>query len=109
MEFFDAVARLKPDPVELSYTLDQGGQMRVHQWLCPLSLDNRREHKLILPWRLDMHIDQKPLLLRMFLATLEEHQDILILMVMVQRQSDPAIDEFGVLGWGVVVPEQTRV
>jgi hypothetical protein len=56
-----------------------------------------------------MHIDQKPLLLRMFLATLEEHQDILILMVMVQRQSDPTIDEFGVLGWGVVVPEQTRV
>jgi hypothetical protein len=49
MEFFDMMARLKPGLVELGYALDHGGQTRVHWWLCPLSLDNRREHELVLP------------------------------------------------------------
>jgi hypothetical protein len=49
MEFFDAVAYLKPDFAELSYVLDQGGQMRIHQWFYPLSLDDWREPKFILP------------------------------------------------------------
>jgi hypothetical protein len=49
MEFFDAVARFKPGPMELRYALDQGGQTRVHRQLCPLSLDDQREQKLVLP------------------------------------------------------------
>jgi hypothetical protein len=49
MEFFNTVAHLKPSPTELSYALDQGGQIRVYRWLCPLSLDNRREQMLVLP------------------------------------------------------------
>jgi hypothetical protein len=40
IEFFDAVAHLKPDLAELSYVLDQGGQTGVHQQFCPLSLDD---------------------------------------------------------------------
>jgi hypothetical protein len=56
-----------------------------------------------------MHIDQKALLLRMLPSTLEARQDILISAVMVQRQSDPAIDEFGILGCRVIVAEQTRI
>jgi hypothetical protein len=49
MEFFNAVARLKPSLTELSYALDQGGQMRVHRWFFPLSIDGWREQKLVLP------------------------------------------------------------
>jgi hypothetical protein len=52
-----------------------------------------------------MHINQKPLLLRMFPATPEEYQDILILAVTAQRQSNPAIDEFDIPGRGVIVLE----
>jgi hypothetical protein len=40
IEFFDAVAHLKPDLTELSYVLDQGGQTGVLQQFCPLSLDD---------------------------------------------------------------------
>jgi hypothetical protein len=43
MEFFDAVARLKPGSAEFSYALDQSGQTHVHRWLYPLSLDDQRE------------------------------------------------------------------
>jgi hypothetical protein len=63
MEFFDTVACLEPGPVELSYMLDQGGQMRVHRWFSPLSLDDWREHKFVPPQRLDVHINQKSFLL----------------------------------------------
>jgi hypothetical protein len=56
-----------------------------------------------------MHINQKPLFLRMLPAALEERRDILIPAVTVQRQSNPAIDEFGVPGRGIIVPEQTGV
>jgi hypothetical protein len=48
MEFFDAVARLKPGPVELSYALDQGGQTYIHRWLYPFFLDDQREEKLVI-------------------------------------------------------------
>jgi hypothetical protein len=40
IEFFDAMAHLKPDLAELSYVLDQGSQTGVHQQFCPLSLDD---------------------------------------------------------------------
>jgi hypothetical protein len=77
MELFDAVARLKLGLVEFSYAVDQGGQTLVHQRFCLLSLDDQEEHKFVLPRRLDMHINQKPSLLRIFPATLEECQNIL--------------------------------
>jgi hypothetical protein len=48
IEFFDAVARLKPGLMELSYMLDQGGQTRIHQRFFSLSFDDWREHKLVL-------------------------------------------------------------
>jgi hypothetical protein len=49
MEFFDTVAHLKPGLAELNYMLEQGVQMRVHRWFYPLSLDDWREQKFILP------------------------------------------------------------
>jgi hypothetical protein len=85
MEFFNIVARLKLGLVELSYTLDQGGQTRVHRRFFPLSLDDWREQKLVLPKRLDVHIYQKSFLLQIFLATLEECRNILVSMVAAQR------------------------
>jgi hypothetical protein len=45
-----------------------------------------------------MHIDQKLLFLGLLPAALEEHRDILIPTMTAQRQSDPAIDEFGIPG-----------
>jgi hypothetical protein len=72
MKFFNAVAHLKPGLVELSYTFDQGGQTCVHRWFSSLSLDDLREQKFVLPWRLDMHINRKPFLLWMFPTTFEE-------------------------------------
>jgi hypothetical protein len=49
MEFFDTVACLKPGLAVLGYALDQGGQMCIHRRFCPLSLDDQREQKFVLP------------------------------------------------------------
>jgi hypothetical protein len=49
MKFLDALPFLWPGRMELNDVLDQGGQLRVHQWLCSLSLDDWREHEFVLP------------------------------------------------------------
>jgi hypothetical protein len=49
VEFLDAMAHPGPGLTELRDTLDQGGQSHIHRWLFPLSLDNGREQKFVLP------------------------------------------------------------
>jgi hypothetical protein len=56
-----------------------------------------------------MHVHQKPFLLRMLPTTLEERRNVLVMMMAVQRKSDPAIDKFGVSGWRVVILEHAGV
>jgi hypothetical protein len=85
VEFLDAVAHLYPGCVELSDAFDQGGQSRVHRRLCSLSFDKVGGQEFVIPRRLNMHVHQKPFLLRMFLATLEECQNVLIAMMAAQR------------------------
>jgi hypothetical protein len=64
-EFFDAVASLKPGLTEFSHLLDQSGG----------------EQKLVHPLRFNMHIHQKPLLLRVLLGALEGGIDVLLTVV----------------------------
>jgi hypothetical protein len=83
-EFLDAVAGLKPGLTEFSYPLDQSDQARCHQQLTPFVFDERGEQKLVHPLRLNMHIHQKPLLLRVLPGALEGGIDILLTAVMVK-------------------------
>jgi hypothetical protein len=78
------VAGLKPGLAEFSYPLDQSGQARCHWRLAPFIFDERREQKLVHPLRLNMHIHQKPLLLRVLLRALEGGIDILLTAVTVK-------------------------
>jgi hypothetical protein len=42
-------------------------------------------HEFVLPRRLNMHVHQKPFLLRVLLATLEERRNVLVAKMAVQR------------------------
>jgi hypothetical protein len=81
-EFFSAVASLKPVLAEFSHLLDQSGQARYHRRLAPFVFDERGEQKLVHSLRFNMHIHQKPLLLRVLLGALEGDIDVLLTAVM---------------------------
>jgi hypothetical protein len=70
-EFFGAVADLKPSLAEFSHSLDQNGEARCHLWLALFVFDEQGEQKLVHPLWFNMHIHQKPLLLRVLLGALE--------------------------------------
>jgi hypothetical protein len=80
-EFLNAVASLKPDLVEFSHPLDQSGQVRCHQRLTSFDFHEQGEQKLVHPLCMNMHIHQKPLLLRVLLGVLEAGIDILVTTV----------------------------
>jgi hypothetical protein len=50
--------------MEFDHLLDQSGQARRHHRLTPFVFDKREKPKLVHPLRLNMHIHQEPLLLR---------------------------------------------
>jgi hypothetical protein len=70
-EFFGAVVGLKTGFAEFSHPLNQSGQARCHWQLAPFVFDEREEQTVIHPPRFNMHIHQKPLLLRVLPRALE--------------------------------------
>jgi hypothetical protein len=68
--------------MEFSHPLDQSGKARCHRQLAPFVFDERGRQKIIHPLRLNMHIYQKPLLLKVFLGALKGGIDILLTAVM---------------------------
>jgi hypothetical protein len=56
-----------------------------------------------------VHIHQDPPLLGSFPTTFEGSRNIFITAVATQREPDFAIDDFGILCGGVIIPEQTGV
>jgi hypothetical protein len=56
-----------------------------------------------------VHILQDPHFLGSFLATFEGSRNIFAMAVVMQRELDSAIDDFGISRGGVIIPEQTGV
>jgi hypothetical protein len=80
-EFLGAVESLKSGLAEFSHPLDKSSQARCHRRLAPFVFDERGKQKLVHPLQLNMHIHQKPLLLRFLLGTLESGIDIFLTVV----------------------------
>jgi hypothetical protein len=70
-ELFSAVTGLKPSLIEFSHPLDQSGQAWCHRRLTMFVFDERGEQKLVHPLRFNMHIHQKPFLLRVIPGALD--------------------------------------
>jgi hypothetical protein len=83
-EFFGVVAGLKAGLMEFSHPLDQSGQARCHRRLAPFVFDERGELKLVHPLQFNMHIQQKPLLLRVLSGALEGGINVLLTAVMTE-------------------------
>jgi hypothetical protein len=74
-----------------------------------LILDSWREHKLIDPWGLIMHIHKNPLLLGTLLAALEGGLDVFIPTIASQEKADPIKNCLGVSGRRIIVPEKASI
>jgi hypothetical protein len=109
IEFFNAVARLEAGLALFGNTLGQHSQVISHQWFRPLILDSWREHKLIDPQGLIMHIHKNPLLLGTLPAALEGGLDVFIPTVASQGKADPAENYLGVLGRRIIVPKKASI
>jgi hypothetical protein len=109
MELFDAVVRLEPGLTEFDHALDQSGQTVIHRRLVPLILDGGGKQEPFFPQRRFVHIHQDPPFLGSFLATFEVSRNIFVMAVVMQREPDFAIDDFGISRGGVIIPEQTGV
>jgi hypothetical protein len=77
-KFLGAVICLKPDLAEFDHPLDQSSQAWRHHRLTPFVFDKWGKQKLVHPLRLNMHIHQEPLLLRVLPGTFEGGLDILM-------------------------------
>jgi hypothetical protein len=71
--------------------------------------DSWREHQLVDPRWINMHINQDPLLLSPLPAALEGGFDIFISVLTPQRKPDPTKDGFGVSGRRIVISEQAGI
>jgi hypothetical protein len=89
-EFLSAAAGLKPSFVEFSHPLDQSNQVRCHRRLTPFVFDEGGGgQKFVHPLQLNMHIHQKPLLLRVLPGALEGGIDILLTAATTSDNSIP--------------------
>jgi hypothetical protein len=78
------VTGLKPGLAEFNHLLDQSGQERHHHRLAPFVFDEQGKQKLVHSLQLNMHVHQKPLLLRVLSGTLECGIDILLTAVTIK-------------------------
>jgi hypothetical protein len=83
-EFFGIVASLKTGCTEFSHPPDQSSQARCHRWLAPFVFNEWGEQILVYPLWFNMHIDQKPLLLRVLPGALEGGIDVLLTAVVMK-------------------------
>jgi hypothetical protein len=109
VEFFDIVAHLEASLAQFSNMLGQRSQAIGHRGFRSLILDSWREHKLVDPRWLIMHIYKNPLLLGTLPAALEGGLNVFIHAVALQGKADPAKNCVGVSGRRIIVPEKASI